>query len=362
MKKIRILSIDGGGIRGIIPGVILQYLENQLQTLDKSQKKIGDYFDLIAGTSTGGILACAYLVPNDSGSARYGANEALNLYLKEGAGIFNNSFLSRVGSAFGFMGPKYDVKPLENDLLDFFGDTLLSSCIKPSMITSYDTVLRKAVFFTSADAKAAPDIPDSYNNDYRLRDVARATSAAPTYFEAAQIKRIGTPHAPPGVTDPNEVLTLIDGGVYANNPGMCAYAEARKTKFSSILNDPQKPDNPTAREMIIVSLGTGTMERPYPFSQIGDAGEVKWLEPILDILMSSNAETVKYQLHQMFDTLPPEDGQDYYRLDPELNGASQEMDDTSPANLNLLNNAGQAFIAKNKDLLDKIAAKLCSHA
>ena len=70
MKKIRILSLDGGGIRGVIPGVILSYLENKLQTKDKSNLKIGDYFDFIAGTSTGGILACAYLMRGNNNTAR----------------------------------------------------------------------------------------------------------------------------------------------------------------------------------------------------------------------------------------------------------------------------------------------------
>jgi patatin-like phospholipase/acyl hydrolase len=71
MKKIRILSLDGGGIRGIISGVILNYLEIKLQSLDKSNLKISDYFDFIAGTSTGGILACTYLLPSNTGMAKH---------------------------------------------------------------------------------------------------------------------------------------------------------------------------------------------------------------------------------------------------------------------------------------------------
>ncbi|MBC7628274.1 patatin-like phospholipase family protein, partial [Ferruginibacter sp.] len=74
MKKIRILSIDGGGVRGIIPGTILMELEKILQKMDNnSSSKLGDYFDMIAGTSTGGILSCLYLVPGENGKAKYSA-------------------------------------------------------------------------------------------------------------------------------------------------------------------------------------------------------------------------------------------------------------------------------------------------
>jgi patatin-like phospholipase/acyl hydrolase len=354
MKKIRILSLDGGGIRGIIPGVILQYIESQLQTIDHSEKKIGDYFDLIAGTSTGGILACAYLVPGENGMAKYSTTEALSLYLKEGSGIFHNNLLRDLKSVFGMWRTKYDVLPLEKDLLNFFKETTLAACIKPSLITSYDMVNRKAWFFTSADAI-------NTGNDFLLRDVARATSAAPTYFRPAHIKRVksGAISIPTkdNISD-NHVLTLIDGGVYANNPAMCAYAEARKTFFSTILKDPLKPDQPSAKDMLMISIGTGSIEKPYSYSQMKNAGELKWLEPILDMLMSSNSETVGYELKQMYGTLDLVDSNDYYRLEPGLFGASQQMDDATPSNLNLLKNAGLSYISENKTTLDSIVQKI----
>ena len=94
MKKIRILSIEGGGIRGIIPGTILCYLEEQLQLKDNSHLKLGDYFDFIAGTSTGGILSCIYLIPTKDGKAKYSAKDALDLYLDHGNKFFNHIYLN----------------------------------------------------------------------------------------------------------------------------------------------------------------------------------------------------------------------------------------------------------------------------
>jgi patatin-like phospholipase/acyl hydrolase len=84
-KKIKILSIDGGGIRGIIPGTILNYLETALQKESgKPNSRLADYFDLIAGTSTGGILTCTYLTADDQGNSKYSAEFAVDLYMKNG--------------------------------------------------------------------------------------------------------------------------------------------------------------------------------------------------------------------------------------------------------------------------------------
>src|SRR5690242_5324708 len=98
----RILSIDGGGIRGLIPARILTVLEKKLQDAASDPTlRIGDCFDLIAGTSTGGILTCAYLVPEKGNPARprYSAPDAVDLYLQNAAKIFDLSFWQRLKSA-----------------------------------------------------------------------------------------------------------------------------------------------------------------------------------------------------------------------------------------------------------------------
>ena len=92
MSKIRILSIDGGGIRGILPGVIMKRLEEKLQKeSDDNNARIADYFDLLAGTSTGGILSLSYLIPDKNGRPLLTAEESVNLYLDRGDEIFDVS-------------------------------------------------------------------------------------------------------------------------------------------------------------------------------------------------------------------------------------------------------------------------------
>jgi patatin-like phospholipase/acyl hydrolase len=341
MKKIRILSVDGGGIRGVLPGTILAQLEKILQRLSNSERKIGDYFDMIAGTSTGGILACIYLMPGDDGKAKYSAQDAVDLYIKNGHTIFDRTTAHKIASAGGILHQKYSHDALYELLKTYFGDVTLDKLIKPSLITSYDITDRAAIFFTSADART-----DQIYNFY-VRDVARATSAAPTYFSPAHIESMN-----------KQIFSLVDGGMFANNPALCAYAEARKLNFSKLFNNAEKKDKPTAADMIIVSMGTGSVKKRYHYDDFKHAGEIKWLEPVIDVLMSGNSETVAYQLTQMYRTLEPENQKDYYRLEPGLKEACSEMDEATPDNINNLYQAGLAFVRENIDMLEDIAKKL----
>ncbi|MBN4081086.1 patatin-like phospholipase family protein [Caldithrix abyssi] len=115
----RILSIDGGGIRGIIPGQILVEFEKKLKKYSgNDDARIADYFDLIAGTSTGGILACIYLFPGDGNplKPKFSAKEAVNLYLERGDEIFDVSLWQKIRSAGGLTDEKYSANELEEAL------------------------------------------------------------------------------------------------------------------------------------------------------------------------------------------------------------------------------------------------------
>ena len=342
-KKIRILSLDGGGIRGIITCVILRYIEEQLQKLDNPNAKIGDYFDLIAGSSTGGLLAGILLFPDNSKNAKFSIETALDLYAKKGDSIFNVSFWKEIINPFGLFNEKISQRNLERQLEDVFGNLELKDLIKPCLITSYDITQRKAKFFCSHEAGSPLE-------NFHVKDVCRATSAAPTYFEPAKIKSLY-----------DQEFTLIDGGVYANNPSLCAYAEARKIPFSKILNDSEKVDYPEINDMVLVSIGTGEVLKPYTFEKFENAGKIKWITPLIDILLSANAETVNYLLTKMYGTLGTRNQKNYYRLMPQLRNASSEMDDTSNKNIFELIQAGLYYIDQNRESLNEIAKKLIKY-
>ncbi len=339
-KKIRILSLDGGGIRGIISCVILKYIEEQLQYQDNANSKIGDYFDFIAGTSTGGLITALLLFPDSEKRAKFSVEEALNLYAKKGEDIFNVPFFQHLLNPFGLLKEKISDKNLEEQLEEIFGNLELKNLIKPCLITSYDITARRAQFFTSHDAE------NPIKNFY-VKDVCRATSAAPTFFEPALISSFY-----------EQQYTLIDGGVYANNPALCAYAEARKINFSTLLNDINKPDCPSIKDMIMVSIGTGTVLKPYYYNDLDNAGKLKWITPLIDILLSSNVETVDYQVQKMFETLGVKNSQNYHRIKPDLKKASPEMDETSKENVFNLIQAGLSYINDNEAKLNEIVKKL----
>lgn len=345
MKKIRILSIDGGGIRGILPGTILTYLEKKLkEETGDNNSTIGKYFDLIVGTSTGGILSLIYLCPNKNKDYQYSADEALNIYMERGNEIFDVSLWKRLESVGGLLDEKYNETALKKALRDYLDNKKLNQALKPCLITSYDILNRKAHFFNSINAR------HSKVHDFFLRDVGRATSAAPSYFEPCQIESIyGTSY------------DLIDGGVFANNPALCAYAEARTTTFSKALNDDEKPNYPSAKDMLIVSLGTGTMQKPYSYEEFKDASKLKWAQPIISIMMSGNSETVDYQLRQIYASLSTMNKQDYYRIQPKLIKADNAMDNAKPENLKALHEDGLSAVERYKDTLDIITTKLIAN-
>ncbi|MCK9617925.1 MAG: patatin-like phospholipase family protein [Lentimicrobiaceae bacterium] len=343
-KKITILSIDGGGIRGILPGVILAYLEQKLQEKEGAQARLCDYFDLLAGTSTGGILTCMYITPSADGRPLFTASEAVDLYLKNGGIIFSRSWWYKLRTLFGLLGAKYPVINIERILKSYLKNVMLKDALKPCLVTAYDIVQRKTVFFNKTDTIKS----DIFN--YHMRDIARSTSAAPTYFKPVKIESLfGAP------------LYMIDGGVFANNPAMCAYAEARTTEFSKIFNRPDKPDYPNAKNMIMISIGTGTHSDPYNYNKVKKWGAAYWALPIINILMSSNAETVHYELNQMFDTIKPPDQADYYRLEPTVGTASSQMDLATSENMHALEEAGKTFVTANVGLLDKIVDLLIAN-
>ena len=335
-KLTRILSIDGGGIRGILPGQILVELERILQVKSQDPNaRLADYFDLFAGTSTGGILTCLYLCPESPRSSRprYTAKQTVELYLERGDEIFDVSIWKQLQSAGGFIDEKFDAGALERALRDYGGNVRLSQLLKPCLITSYNIEKRYPHFFTQHDAAEKP----SY--DFYVREVARATSAAPTFFEAALVTSMtGTAYP------------LVDGGLFANNPALCAYAEARSMRF------PKRSRYPVLKDMAILSLGTGEIKKPYAYANAKDWGFVEWVRPVIDILMTANSDTVQYELGQMFDAVGR--SAQYLRIVPTLHNASPDMDNASSSNLKALQEAGVITAAANRQALEAFAELL----
>jgi patatin-like phospholipase/acyl hydrolase len=335
-KKVRILSIDGGGIRGLIPAVILADLERRIQDeTGNKQAKLADYFDMIAGTSTGGILTCFYLMlSDDKESCRYFAKDAISLYKEHGKTIFKKKI--NVGALSKILGSLYSHTGLESLLSEKLGTVKLSEIKKSCMITAYDISKRKAVFFTAPLRKKKKE--EEEEKDYLLKDIARSTSAAPTYFEPSKIESVDKTTA-----------YLIDGGMFANDPTMCALAEVRKHRFPNC-------SKPNFEDMYVVSIGTGKVDKSYEYDKARKWGLARWIAPLIDILMSSSAEVVSYQVNKLFEAVKCP--LCYVRIEPELKPANPEMDDVSATNISNLEQAGVNYIKGNGEKLDTIARTL----
>ena len=346
-KKIRILSIDGGGIKGILPGTILQELERKLQEkTGNPDARLSDYFDFMAGTSTGGLLVCTYLLPSATDPTRpmMTAEEALGLYSKRGGNIFSRTLMQKVRSLFGLRDEKYDVKGLEKELKDYLTpNTLIKDFLKPSLITAYDLAAEKPLFFTSADAKRRPA------KNFKVWEVARATSAAPTYFEPAVV-----------TSQTGRKFPLIDGGVIAPNPTICACTEVAKMDPADIPGW-NRSEQPGIEDMMIVSVGTGSSVGDVGYEKMKNAGIPGWVRPIISIMMDGNNETVDFQLSMLCKRYEAFGERNYYRMDPNLFDADTAMDNASPRNLKLLREAGKKNAAKFDGMLEEIAEKLIAN-
>lgn len=334
-KYTRVLSIDGGGIRGIIPAQIGVILESKLQQKSGNpDARIADYFDLIAGTSAGGILTCLYLFPDAKNPSRpqWTAQDAVNFSIDSGIDFFQSSFGKTLASLDGLIDEKYPSDALEKFFWQNFKDYKLSQLLKPCLISSYDVERRKAHFFNQIDAKKYPAA------DYFVRDIARATSAAPSYFELPKIYSLT-----------NESYALIDGGVFANNPALCAYAEVRnKLRIPETRSD----KGPTAKDMVILSLGTGQAQKNFAYEEVKDWGKIEWVQPLINIMMTGVAETVDYQIIQIFDAIDKPN--QYLRISPDLSQESRlPIDDASAEKISTLVRIGKEQAQKYNEELDK---------
>jgi uncharacterized protein len=312
-KSIKVLAIDGGGIRGIIPAMILAELQRRIGT------DLWRAFDLIAGTSTGGIIALGIGTACNDGQP-YSPSEMLSLYLENGATIFRKSLLTGLRELFG---PKYSPAALEETLEEYFQAAEFRSALTPLLISSYDLAGQIPFFFKSHRIAAHPD----YN--WKVVQIARATSAAPTYFPPFQLQR------------DNQNYALADGGVYVNNPSMAAYAEAL-----SLYRD--------APSFVVVSAGTGDRQDHIQYSSARRWGLFGWATKIIPVFMDSVSEAVDYELKYL-----PQCS--YYRLQVlNLTGSAAEMDNVSPENLAALQQAATQYISSSlgSAMLDEICAQL----
>lgn len=321
---IKILSIDGGGIRGIIPAIVLTEIEY------RTKKPISQLFHLMAGTSTGGILALGLSKPHtkDSNKPHFKAEELVNLYYNEGKRIFPPSFWSRMGLN-TLSDEKYPVRGMETLLQKYFGDTLLSESLGEIIITAYELHKRDTWIFSRRLA-----LRDS-RFDFKMRDVARATSAAPTFFEPAKIKAM----------EGMETYYMIDGGLFANNPSMIAFVDFVKNHTKE-----------EEKSSLMVSIGAGETIRPISYRKAKKWGLLGWAKPTIDILFSATSHAIHNQLAIIYNDRKPE--YHYHRFEPRLDFLYSEMDKTTEKYLDYYAALTKRMIIERSREIDEVCKLL----
>lgn len=303
----RILSLDGGGIRGLLTAIVLEELERKLQVHNPTAL-LKDYFDIIAGTSTGSLIACAI-------SQGLTASQIKNLYLNNAAQIFPqykliiNSIINRI--RLGFSQPIFDGKGL-NEVLRKEFNINFGTLQKPTLIISYDTYNRQSVVFKNTKIE---------HRDIPVWEICRASSAAPIAFPAfvMQNPEFIEDWRSNGYEIPDGGIPLIDGGVVANNPALCAIAERiswndklpNNPKFADLI--PQQVDT---KNIIVASFGTGKYVKKIGLTEAKEWGIIEWVSPfkgipILDVLSDGAGDSVCYIAQQIIEN-------NFYRFQPEM--------------------------------------------
>lgn len=335
---IRVLSIDGGGIRGYLPALILAEIER------RAAQPIVQLFDLIVGTSTGGIIGIG-------AAAGLRASALAEFYPRFGGKIFGRpdqsdwknrllgggeNFADRMNNAARTMGAyaggnarfggnaRHKPDGLESVLSEMLGATMLSQAALDLAVTSFDGLSATPVVFSRHDAR------NDHAYDLPLRDVARATSAAPTFFPPLEKHWAGAPRR------------FIDGGVWANNPGGVAVAESLRLTSDRGL---------TGTSVYLVSLGTGAGEVREGFSGIST-----WIGSAKNLI--STATSVREGEVLIERAFPPQRIARLQVIDSRIAGA---MDDPSPDRLRMLEAAANGLITGKAAEIDRIVAHLVQH-
>ncbi|KAK6781534.1 hypothetical protein RDI58_019330 [Solanum bulbocastanum] len=326
-EMVTVLSIDGGGIKGIIPATILEFLEGQLQEVDNNaDARLADYFDVIGGTSTGGLLTAMISAPNENNRPFAAAKDIVPFYFEHGPQIFNSS-----GQIFG---PKYDGKYLMQVLQEKLGETRVHQALTEVAISSFDIKTNKPVIFTKSNLANSPEL------DAKMYDISYSTAAAPTYFP---------PHYFVTNTSNGDQyeFNLVDGGVATvGDPALLSLSVATRLAqedpaFASIRSLNYK-------KMLLLSLGTGTtsdFDKTYTAEEAAKWGAVRWMLVIQQMTDAASSYMTDYYLSTAFQALDSQNN--YLRVQENaLTGTTTEMDDASKANMELLVQVGEKLLKK----------------
>lgn len=327
LKTVRILSLDGGGVRGIAEARILEHLETELGM------PISSAFHLVGGTSAGGILATFITTPDEPGSEhpKYAAGELVEILQQRSTEMFVQRYIS----CCGLFGPKYRTDSFRSVLTEYLGHETMDNSIIPTAVVTYDMVRQNIKTITSWDRREL----------FTKVNAVNATAAAVSYFKPCSV----TP-----TNNSRRSYDLTDGGTGANNPTLCLLTKAMELY-------------PEADRYEVISIGSGRADKPLSYIAMKNAGLIHWAPHLTRLFMTGENSKEDSFLSEAFQPRTDARGEDhstfkghYSRWSPLLDAENTRLDNTDPENLRAIIQATDNYIESRRTDFDILAERLRS--
>ncbi len=317
-RPINVLSLEGGGARGVIELTFLSELEKE------TGLSVHEIFHLIGGSSAGGVIAAALTLPKDTSVEksqwvpRFSAAELLKEFEAQLPNLFQSRF-----SLWGLLGPRYkNIGPREV-AETFFGRTTFDQSLTRVMVPAFDLNTDETIIFKSWK---------SHRNCFHTTDIVIGTGSAPTYFEPHVMKSI------PKNGIPEVRYRLVDGGVSDNDPTQSVIIEAEKLFGRD-------------QDHQILSLGTGDVAKSYPYKKYKDGGVLTWVLAIKDLFLDGQRSLTNYSMKHQY-------GSRYSHWSPAITIANHRIDNYAPEALQYYKQATLEMIERKRDEFDHLVDRL----
>ncbi|MFT4552763.1 MAG: putative acylesterase/phospholipase RssA [Chlamydiales bacterium] len=317
-RKVSILSVDCGGVRGIIPTILLNEIEHRTHTAS------ANLFDLMAGSSTGGLITTGLNIPLIDRQPRFTARNMMALFEYESPEIFSCSNWHTMTSLFYTMRPKYSPLGMDNVLNRYLGDTLVQDSITDLYIPTYDITTPSTYFFSRHKCRTNPALAS-----IKMKDIVRCTTAAPTYFPPKEMIIEDKFHA------------MVDGGTFLYNPSLSAYNEAMERY-------------PNAEDYLVCSLGTGYVPFSYSPAQSQKGGYFWWADKFLYSVFHG----ISHIAHEQMTQITSRNNSPYYYFQTTLEYEHCSLDDTSRGNITYLKEKGFEIVEERSDEIRELCMQL----
>lgn len=321
---VTILTIDGGGVMGIIPAVFLDKFEEQ--THERGVK----LFDFMSGVSTGTILVSLLATPGTDGQPKYPASQLVKIYEKNGKLIFSNSLLNRILSLNGLIGPRYLSTGMEHVANNLFGDTVLSKMLSRVILFGYDTQNKGLIAFSNWE-NTGPNMPY-----YKIKDILAGTTAIMSFFQAKKLYD----------QQDNVRHIIVDASLVLNNPTAIAFLFAQN-------------QCPNAQHYLVISLGTG--HDPKVNIEPTGWGLIRWLPDLITTTISGETVTANVTMAKLAALLNAGNGTSslprvlFVRLNPQVPAEQTDPVNVDESHLTTLKKIAEQYSLKKQSLFQCIS-------